>query len=190
MKRLLKRLTCISLILTIISVIIYNRLSMGLFFSLTLTFATTFYHFAMRLAVGGIIDYIMDNQADYHKKWYQPLAFEKILYKKLKVRQWKNKMPTYDPDQFSIEDKSFDAIAQAMCQAEIVHEVIILFSFLPIFASYWLGALPVFVITSIVSAAFDLMFVMMQRFNRPRIIKLAEREKRNKIKFSVTDERI
>ena len=86
-------------------------------------------------------------------------------------------MPTYDPIQFSLENKSFDAVAQAMCQAEIVHEVIIVFSFLPILASHWFGAFDVFMITSIGAAAFDLMFVMMQRYNRPRIVKLAEREK-------------
>ena len=64
-----------------------------------------------------------------------------------------------------------------MCQAEIVHEVIIIFSFLPVLASYWFGSFAVFMITSIGAAAFDLMFVMIQRYNRPRIVKLAEREK-------------
>ena len=178
MKLLLKRLTIISLLLTIVGLILYHKLNIGFFLSVTITFATTFYHFAMRLTVGGIVDHIMNNQADYYKKWYQPLAFEKTLYKKLKVKQWKNKMPTYDPEQFSLQEKSFDAIAQAMCQAEIVHEVIIIFSFLPILASYWFGALTVFVVTSLGAAGFDLMFVMMQRYNRPRIVKLAEREKK------------
>lgn len=177
MKLLLKRLTMISLFLMIVSMILYNKLNIGLFFSLAITFGTTFYHFAMRLVVGWLVDYIMKNQADYHKKWYQPLPFEKSLYKKLKVKQWKRKMPTYDPIQFSVGKKSFDAIAQAMCQAEIVHEVIIAFSFLPVLASYWFGAFAVFMITSIGAASFDLMFVMMQRYNRPRIVKLAEREK-------------
>ena len=177
MKLLLKCLTIISLFLMIASMIMYNKLNIGLFFSLAITFGTTFYHFAMRLVVGYLVDHMMKNQADYHKKWYQPLSFEKSLYKKLKVKQWKRKMPTYDPIQFSLENKSFDAVAQAMCQAEIVHEVIIVFSFLPILASHWFGAFAVFMITSIGAAAFDLMFVMMQRYNRPRIVKLAEREK-------------
>ena len=35
-----------------------------------------------------------------------------------------------------------------MCQAELVHETIILFSCVPIIASVWFGALPVFVITN------------------------------------------
>lgn len=68
MKVLLKHLTMISLFLMIVSVILYNELNIGLFFSLAITFGTTFYHFAMRLVAGGLVDYIMKNQADYHKK--------------------------------------------------------------------------------------------------------------------------
>ena len=74
---------------------------------------------------------------------------------------------------------SWDEIAQAMCQAELVHEVIIILSFLPIFAAIPFGALPVFVITSILSAGFDAMFVIMQRYNRPRIMKLIVDSKKN-----------
>ena len=180
MKVILKRLTVGSLFFTSVFVVFFYKLNMELFFSLAITFGTTFYHFAMRLMVGGIIDYVMNNHADYNKRWYQQRSFEKDLYKKLKVKEWKNKMPSYEPSLFSVENKSFDEIAQAMCQAEIVHEIIILFSFLPILSVRWFGALPIFVITSIGAAAFDMIFVIMQRFNRPRIVKLAEREKRRK----------
>ena len=66
----------------------------------------------------------------------------------------------------------------AMCQAELVHETIIVFSFLPIIACVWFGTIEVFVITSIVSALIDYIFVVLQRDNRPRILKiLKERDK-------------
>ena len=48
--------------------------------------------------------------------------------------------------------------------------------FLPILAGNWFGAYPVFVITSILSALFDLMFVAMQRYNRQRIVRLIKRK--------------
>ena len=43
-------------------------------------------------------------------------------------------------------------------------------SFLPVFAGIKFGACPVFIITSIVSAGMDLVFVIMQRYNRQRIV--------------------
>ena len=48
--------------------------------------------------------------------------------------------------------------------------------FLPILAGNWFGSYPVFVITSILSALFDLMFVAMQRYNRQRIVRLIKRK--------------
>ena len=84
-------------------------------------------------------------------------------------------MPTYDPSLFDQTQKSWDEIAQASCQAELVHETIILLSFVPIVFSIWFGALAVFVITSVLAALFDTVFVIMQRYNRPRIIRLIKR---------------
>ena len=65
-----------------------------------------------------------------------------------------------------------DEIAQAMCQAELVHETIVILSFVPVAFSAVFGAFWVFLITSLCAAAFDLMFVIIQRYNRPRIIRL------------------
>lgn len=88
------------------------------------------------------------------------------------MKHWKNKLPSYQPEYFDPQKHSWDEIAQAMCQAELVHEVIVVLSFVPIAFSVWFGALPVFVITSVAAAAFDLMFVIIQRYNRPRVMRL------------------
>ena len=50
--------------------------------------------------------------------------------------------------------------------------MIVVLSFVPIVAGVWFGEYPVFVITSILAAMFDLIFVMIQRYNRQRVIKL------------------
>ena len=88
-------------------------------------------------------------------------------------------MPTYQPELFSPKEHTWDEIAQAMCQAEVVHEIIIIFSFLPIAASIIWESFWVFFITSILAAMFDLSFVIMQRYNRPRVVKIAKKEKGN-----------
>lgn len=131
----------------------------------------------MRLLVGHRLNRIMGNQADYRKSWYQLRPIEKRLYKLFKVKKWKTNMPTYDPSCFDPELHSWDEIAQAMCQAEIVHEVIAVLSFLPLLAAIPFGEFPVFFMTSLLSACFDLCFVIIQRFNRPRVIRLIEKER-------------
>ena len=63
-----------------------------------------------------------------------------------------------------------------MCGAEIVHELIMILSFLPMLTVPVFGSLPVFLITSVVSALFDSIFVMAQRFNRPRLVRIYEKQ--------------
>ena len=68
-------------------------------------------------------------------------------------------------------------VVQAMCQAELVHETIAVLSFLPIFAGFWVGAFPVFIITSVLAATFDMVFATAQRYNRTRVLRLIEMRK-------------
>ena len=51
---------------------------------------------------------------------------------------------------------------------------IIVFSFFPIIVSVWFGAIEVFISTSMVAALIDLIFVILQRYNRPRVIKILQ----------------
>lgn len=143
--------------------------------SLAITAGTLSYHLLMRFAVGFIFNLTLNNHVDYRHPWFRLRPFEEALYDRLKVGQWKSSLPTYDPEAFDRHKHSWDEIAQAMCQAELVHETIAALSFLPIAASPWLGAPVAFVVTSVLAAAFDLTFVVIQRYNRPRVLKIVER---------------
>ena len=178
MKKIIKSITIISFILTLLFSAVYFHTENSASLSLAITMGTTLYHFAMRLAVGFFYDRIMNNKADIGRWWYQPKGFEKRIYNWLNVKNWKGIMPSYEPELFDSQKHTWNEIAQAMCQAELVHETIILLSFVPILFAKLFGALPVFLITSVLSAAFDMIFVIMQRYNRPRVIRLMVKEKR------------
>lgn len=167
-----------SALLTILFALLYRRLHAGVWNSLAITFGTIGYHLVMRLLVGLAYDVCMKNRADYRRPWYRQKAFEPKLYETLRVKSWKGKMPTYESDLFDPRKHSWGEIAQAMCQAELVHETIAVLSFLPLFAVRWFGSFWVFLITSVLSAVLDLMFVIMQRYNRPRVIRLAEKHRK------------
>jgi hypothetical protein len=57
-----------------------------------------------------------------------------------------------------------------------VHETIAVLSFLRLVATRWFGSFAVYLVTSVLTALLDLMFVAMQRYNRPLVVRLAERE--------------
>lgn len=175
MAKIMKLTACFTTIAALVCTTIYIISRSGLCFSLAITFWTMAYHFLMRLIVGHLFDGILHNTVDYRRKWFRQSRFENMLYSKLKVKKWKNNMPTYAPQNFDSRVHSWDEIAGAMCQAELVHEVIIVLSFLPIAVSVYFGAFWVFLVTSLLAACYDGLFVIMQRYNRPRVIKLINR---------------
>ncbi len=164
-------LAIIFVILTITSFVIYKIFPKSIFLTFAISFGTTSYHFVMRLVVGFLINTIFHNNFDYTKKYFKEKKYERKLYKILKVKFWKDKMPSFNPELFNLQIHSAKKIASAMCQAEIVHTIIAVLSFLPIFASIFLGSFWIFFITSVLSCTLDMMFVVIQRFNRPRILK-------------------
>ena len=178
MKKAMKSTTILVVMSTVIFTILYRTTKNGVILSLAITVGTISYHFVMRYAVAGIFSHAMHNQADLSRKWYQQKKWEKKLYQKLRVKQWKNKMPTYEPSYFDLRLHTPEEIAGAMCQAEVSHEAIVIFSFLPLLTVPAFGAFWVFLITSILSALMDLSFAIMQRYNRPRILKLCRTGKK------------
>lgn len=165
---------------TAILSVLYVKTYYEVFLSLAITFGTISYHVVMRLLVGLAFCIVMKNRADYKKRWYHVSGHEMAVYERLNVKKWKQRMPTYNRTLFDPRLHTWEKIAQAMCQAELVHETIALLSFLPIIAGIWFGAYPVFVVTSVLAAGCDMLFVMMQRYNRQRIMTLLQRERQKK----------
>lgn len=146
--------------------------------ALTITVGVTLYHFAMRLGVGTAVNLIMKNRADHKSPWFREKAFEDKLYRALWVRKWKNHIPTYSPDTFDIKQKTLWEIIGATCQAEIVHEIIMLLSLLPMTLIPLLGGAAPLIVTSILSMMIDSAFVVLQRYNRPKLVRLMGRFQR------------
>ena len=175
-----KKLTLLTLLVlagTAAFTVLYRETACGAYLPLAITLGTTAYHVVMRQLVALAFHTVMKNRADYGKRWYQVGKGEMALYDRLRVKKWTRRMPTYDPTRFDPRRHTWEEIAQAMCQAELVHETIAVLSFLPIAAGAWFGAYPVFVITSVLAALFDMLLVMMQRYNRQRIMQLLRRRK-------------
>ena len=172
MKKNMISVTLISFIGLLLSGTVYYFTTNRIIFSVAITCGTIFYHFAVRLAVGLLIDAKYHNRMDYTKKWFTEKGFERKLYKLIQVKKWKKWLPTFSPQNFDIKSHSIEDIVQVTCQAEAVHEVNMVLSFIPVTFSVWFGSLGVFLLTSFAAFLFDSIFVIMQRYNRPRLIRL------------------
>ena len=174
--KVMKGTAAITALVTAVLAVAYHFFPKDWVLSAAITTGTTFYHFAMRLAVGTIVPHLVKDPV--RRRWFRQKAFEPELYQKLRVKQWKDHMPTYDPASFSLQSNTMEQIVHNSCVSEAVHVVIVLFSFVPILFTIFWGALPVFLITSVLAALFDSCFVVMQRYNRPRLLRILEKRKK------------
>ena len=161
----------------VINYFINNNANNNVIFTLGVTSLTIFYHFGIRLFLGEwLLIKLIPAQINYKRKWFRQNKFEQRVYKLLKVKKWKGNMPTYSPDEFSTEKNSWEQIVSATCKSEIIHEVNMVVSFVPLLFTFVFGSFIAFLITSILGACFDLVFVIMQRYNRPRLIRMVGRK--------------
>lgn len=127
------------------------------------------YHLWMRIIMGNVSKLF---KVDYRHPWFSQRAFEQKFYELLRVKKWKDKALTYNPHLFSFKNYTFEQIATTMSKAELDHwinELISLSSLL--FALVW-GEFWIFLITAIAAMLFDAQFIVIQRYNRPRILRV------------------
>jgi len=98
----------------------------------------------------------------------------------LRVRKWKGKVLTYDPGAFSLKQHSYEEVANAMAKAETDHWINQLISLSTMFFPLLWGAPWLFISTGIVGMLFDMQFILVQRFHRPIIVRVIDKERKRK----------
>ncbi len=146
----------------------------AVFFIFALSFGVLFYHISMRLAVA----HLVKHGYNFRNAWFSEKTFEKPLYKKLRVRRWKKHLPSGNPASYALESRTPFDIVQTMCRNEVIHEISAVLSLVPILLGAWYGAWGVWIATSVFGSLCDLPFICMQRYNRPRLVRLMEKQNR------------
>lgn len=155
------------LIFPILAFISYTYSSVAL----TITFLTFTYHIWMRAICGAIFSIVKLNGDEVI---FRVSEREIKLYEVLGVKSWKDKLPTYRPEQFKVKD--LEQLYINMLHSELVHIAIVILSYVPliisIFWSYLNDSILIFLITSVLSSLMDMSFVVAQRYNSPRVKRL------------------
>ena len=175
----------ITLIISITCFILYygNIYKNNLILWTGITAFTIMYHFWVRIIMGNVSK-LFKKYINYKQWLFKERKFEKKLYKILRVKDWKGKALTYNPESFSLKEHSLEEIANTMAKSEVDHwinEAISLSTML--FAILW-GDFWIFCLTAVAAMIFDSQFIIIQRYNRPRIVKIIDRESKTKKKKS------
>ena len=119
------------------------------------------------------------------KKPYAPWKIENggRLYKTLRVHKWKDKLPDMSKispmmvkKSITFSSASSEAVSKIVtetCVAEMIHDALILCA--P--GLYLIWPDPIGAVIAVVYALSNIPFIIIQRYNRPTLLKLAERLK-------------
>ena len=135
---------------------------------------TITYHFEGRLLMGKVTEHM---PIRYDQWWFDEKPFEKKVYSIIRVRKWKDKALTYNPELFKFKNYSVEEIANHMAKAETDHWINELISLSTLLFGLIWGEFWIFAISCVVGMLFDAQFIAIQRYNRPRMKRLIKKEK-------------
>ena len=137
---------------------------------------TIMYHFWVRIIMGNVSK-LFKKHINYEQWWFKEKKFEKGIYELLRVKEWKDKALTYNPESFSLKQHSLEEIANTMVKSELDHWINEIISLTTLFFAIPWGQFWIFLISAIAAMIFDAQFIVIQRYNRPRVVKILGKEK-------------
>lgn len=156
---------------------LYRRQGAPWLLGAAVAFGMAAYQISLRFLAPALLFPVFRRRYDAGSPWFRPRPWEAGLYRRLGVKKWKKRMPTYEPGEFSLEQHSPEEIVENMCHAELVHELTAALSFTELFFARRFGSFPIFLATALLSAAIECPFILIQRYNRPRLVRLMEKKK-------------
>ena len=142
---------------------------------------TIMYHFWVRIIMGNVLK-LFKKHITYKQYFFREKKFEKKFYDFIKVKSWKDKVLTYAPQEFDLKANSLETVANNMAKAELDHWINSLISISTIFFGYISNVFWPFIVSAIFAMAFETQFIVLQRYNRPRVVKIIEKEGKSKNK--------
>lgn len=150
--------------------VLYHVYAHGWMLSVYITLLTTAYHFGMRLLVGQSASVLCrGRKINPDLRCLRIHGFEHRLYRLLNVKKCKKYAITAKPECFDIKNNTPEQLLQNMILAEITHAICMPLSFVPLLLAIKYGAFWIFAVTSLAACLADLYFVIIQRYNRPRV---------------------
>lgn len=127
------------------------------------------YQVITRLLVGSICEGIFENGVNSSSNWFKTSDFEGRFYGSMGIKYLKRALPKVERTDFSLRRQSIQDIIDTGCEIEAEHEMNIGVSMLGILIAIPFGHTWVFIVFAVAAVLYDLLFVAVQRYNRPRL---------------------
>ena len=148
------------------------------YLALFITFTIFAYHLDIRFLIGALVS-LFKGKINVEKKSHRISEKEYKRLVKLKVKKWKDRLPTLFKKQFTLKGaQGVDEVIRNCINAESVHWLCFFFGFgaIPLGCLLSFEELWLYILTSCLASLFvDLPFVLIQRYNRYRLYSLRDK---------------
>lgn len=127
------------------------------------------YQVITRLLVGSICEGIFENGINSSSNWFKTSEFEERFYSSMGIKYLKRALPKFERTDFSLRRQSIQDVIDTGCEIEAEHEMNIGVSMLGILIAIPFGHTWLFIIFAAAAVLYDLVFIAVQRYNRPRL---------------------
>ncbi len=135
------------------------------------------YQLITRLLVGSICEGVFENGINSSLEWFGTTDFEGRFYGSIGLKYLKRNLPKFERTDFSLARQSIQDIIDAGCEIEAEHEINIGVSMLGMLPALMFGNVWVFAVTAVGAVIYDLLFIAVQRYNRPRLERVLEKRR-------------
>ncbi len=160
-------LSCIVLMFVFLALFVRSKNEVMLVFGVIMLNAG--YQVITRLLAGTICEGVFENGINSSAEWFNTSEAEERLYGFLGIKYLKRNLPKFERTDFSLTRQSIQDIIDTGCEIEVEHEVNILVSMLGMLLTVPFGQTWVFVLFAVGAVLYDLLFIAVQRYNRPRL---------------------
>lgn len=122
-----------------------------------------------RLLIGSICEGVFENGINSSAEWFRTTELEERFYGFMGIKHLKKNLPRFERTDFSLRTQSIQDIIDAGCEIEAEHEICIGAAFLGMLLAIPFGYVWIFALVAFGAAVYDLVFVAVQRYNRPRL---------------------
>lgn len=156
-------------------------------FVLYITLLLTLFWVVINVTIPWLVRFLVPKRFFNENAWlFRERKFEGPLYRKIKVTKWKDKLPdagkliNFQRDSLpcDIDESYINRFITECCIAELGHLSVGIIGFTSLFFVFLIPGnnklehLGIFLLLSVLDLGIQMLFVIIQRYNRPRLIKL------------------
>ncbi len=171
-------LTVLGPVICIPAYVLYSKTGGKLYHLIFIFFLVLFIHGLFRILVPSFLFLIFRYRFDPESFWFSEKSFERGLYERLNVKSWKSFVEklSFHPHRFDMEKHDDAFILSYMCHAELCHEITIILDLMTCLMAGNIIEFIFLLILALVLVSLEMSFITVQRYNRPRLLRIKKRK--------------